>query len=202
MSNSQPLEVVGTQPMETRQPPPAGGCPPSGGDNRSAGQSPSRSSACVDSRRSSGRPEARGSKAPKDDRDRTRQSKAREKQQQLTRLAMRTPLPAAPREVTPDRSGLRTWTDASGHNKFVASPRTGRVTHSTAQTLSSGQYKKFVATRIGYPGELGRVIEPSGEGADSAFGSPYDQPDRPPHGRWGTGRAPSSSPGRTPKRDV
>ena len=188
-------DLSATQPMETRQPPPSGGCPPSGGDNRSADQSPSRSSA----RRSSGRPA------------RSRRSEAREKEQQLTRLAIQTPLPATPREVTPDRSGSCTWTDASGHNKFVASLWTGRVTHSTAQTSSSGQYKKFVATRIGFPGELGKVIEPSGEGGDSAFrastrrldgSSPYDGPDRPPPRRRGTDRTPSSSPGRTPTRDV
>ena len=139
---------------------------------------------------------------PKQQQNRNVVDDSREKQQALTRLAIQTPLPAAPREVTPDRAGSRTWTDASGHNKFVESPRTGRVTHSTAQTLSNGQNKKFVPTRVGFPGELGKVIEPSsdGTGRDTASqrdtSSPFGRQDRPRPGSWGSDRAPSSSPGR------
>ena len=222
-----PPKVAPPQPMDTSQPPSGGGRPPSRGDSRSSSRSQSRSSTRGDSHRFSGRSDAKGSSAPQQDGDRSRnrtkqdnrarQTGAREKQQQqnrnvvddsrekqqaLTRLAIQTPLPAAPREVTPDRAGSRTWTDASGHNKFVESPRTGRVTHSTAQTLSNGQNKKFVPTRVGFPGELGKVIEPSsdGTGRDTASqrdtSSPFGRQDRPRPGSWGSDRAPSSSPGR------
>ena len=225
LNTPQVPKVTTPQPMDTTQPPSGGSRPPSRGDSRSSSRSQSRSGTRGDTRRFSGRPDARGSSAPQQDGDRSRnrikqdsrarQNEARErlqqqnravaddsrdKQQALTRMAIQAPLPAAPRAVTPDKSGSRTWTDASGHNKFVESPRTGRVTHSTAQNIDNGQNKKFVPTRVGFPGELGNMIGAAGDGAtrDSAnrrdTSSPYGRSQRPRPGSWGTDRFSSPSP--------